>query len=138
VKAIENGGKVYYTEASLPEIRDYPDKVFIISPFDNLIINRKRILNIFDFDYKLECYTPAVKRKYGFFSMPLLYQDRFIGLLDAKAIRKTQVLQINNLYLKKKIAKSEEKLLQAALEEFAAFNNCKSIEKHCLINICDL
>jgi hypothetical protein len=108
--------------------QEYPEKVFILSPFDNLIINRQRILDVFDFDFKLECYLPAAKRKYGFFSMPLLYQDRFIGLLDAKAERKNKVLLINNLIKFTKLSKKEEKLLQSAIEDFAVFNNCQTID----------
>lgn len=125
---VEYKDKIYYIASQPPQLEDYPEKFFILSPFDNLIINRKRILNIFDFDYKLECYTPAVKRKFGFFSMPLLYKDRFIGLIDAKAERKNKVLQINNLLKFTKLSKKEEKLLNSAIEDFAAFNNCQTID----------
>ncbi|MCF7912528.1 MAG: winged helix DNA-binding domain-containing protein [Candidatus Cloacimonetes bacterium] len=128
IREFENRGQVYYSAESQPKMIDYPDKVFILSPFDNLIINRKRIFEIFGFDYKLECYVPKVKRKYGFFSMPLLYQDRFIGLMDAKADRKSQVLQINNLHISEALSPYEEKLLFRAIEDFASFNNCHSIE----------
>jgi len=127
IKPWEYNGKVYYTTAS-PTMQEYPEKVFILSPFDNLIINRQRILDVFDFDYKLECYLPQAKRKYGFFSMPLLYQDRFIGLLDAKAERKNKVLMINNLIKITKLSKKEEKLLLSAIEDFAVFNNCQTID----------
>ena len=128
IKLWEYRGKVYFTTA-LPTVQqEYPEKVFILSPFDNLIINRQRILDVFDFDFKLECYLPAAKRKYGFFSMPLLYQDRFIGLLDAKAERKNKVLLINNLIKFTKLSKKEEKLLQSAIEDFAVFNNCQTID----------
>ena len=128
IKPVEYNNKVYYTSAQTPQFEDYPEKVCILSPFDNFIINRRRILDIFNFDYKLECYLPAAKRKFGFFSMPLLYQDRFIGLLDAKAERKKKVLQINNLIKFTKLSNREEKLLQSAIEDFAAFNNCQTID----------
>ncbi|MDP8221022.1 MAG: crosslink repair DNA glycosylase YcaQ family protein [Candidatus Stygibacter frigidus] len=128
VNPVKYHNKVYYTSVNPTVQQEYPEQVFILSPFDNLIINRQRILDIFDFDYKLECYLPAAKRKYGFFSMPLLYQDRFIGLLDAKADRKGKVLLINNLIKFAKLNESEEKLLNSALEDFAAFNNCRTID----------
>ena len=128
IKQVEYNGIIYYIASQSPQYEDCPEKVFILSPFDNLIINRKRILDVFDFDYKLECYLPAVKRKFGFFSMPILYQDRFIGLLDAKAERKNKVLQINNLIQFTKLNKREEKLLNSAIEDFAVFNNCQTID----------
>ncbi len=107
---------------------DLPDRVFILSPFDNLIINRKRLNQLFQFDYKLECYYPAEKRKFGYFTLPLLYKDRFIGRMDCKNVRGSKTLQINQLYwedpsppgtLLTKIAES--------MIDFAQFNNCTSI-----------
>ena len=70
-----------------------------LSPFDNLIINRERLSDLFGFDYKLECYVSAEKRKFGYFVLPILYGDELIGRLDCKANRKNSVLIIHNLWL---------------------------------------
>ena len=61
--------------------------VHILSPFDNVVIQRRRAVEVFDFDYTIECYVPASKRVYGYFALPLLYRDRLIGRMDCKARR---------------------------------------------------
>lgn len=64
-----------------------PEEVKILSPFDNLVIQRKRLNTLFGFDYTIECYLPAPKRKYGYFCLPVLYGDKFAGRIDSKADR---------------------------------------------------
>lgn len=97
----------------------------ILSPFDNLVIQRKRLEELFGFKYTLECYVPAAKRKFGYFGLPLLLGDEFIGQIDLKADRKTKTLWINNLELKENSAAEH---LPESLREFAAFNHCERIE----------
>ncbi|MBD3225456.1 MAG: winged helix-turn-helix domain-containing protein, partial [Caldithrix sp.] len=80
------------------DLEDIPtSRVYLLSPFDNLIIQRERIKTLFHFDYKLECYLPAKKRKYGYFVLPILWKGQFIGRCDPKADRKTKMLNINYL-----------------------------------------
>lgn len=81
-------------------------KVKILSPFDNLLIQRQRMRDLFDFDYQIECYVPKDKRKYGYFVLPILQGQAFVGRLDAKMDRKTGVLNILNLYLETKNTES--------------------------------
>jgi len=104
-------------------------KVHLLSPFDNLVILRNRIKEIFDFDYTLECYLPADKRKYGYFSLPILWKGDLVGRLDPKADRKNQELIINSLFIEKRMADMDEFLpaLAKSLKEFAAFNKCDEI-----------
>ena len=71
----------------------------LLSPFDPVVWDRKRALELFDFEYKLECYTPAPKRQYGYFSLPILRRGAIIGRLDAKAHRKDGIFEIKSLYL---------------------------------------
>jgi uncharacterized protein YcaQ len=104
-------------------------QVRILSPFDNLIINRRRALELFGFDYQLECYVTAAKRKYGYFSLPLLYGDELIGRMDAKAERKTANLEVRNLVLEDKTKMDDGMLiaLKDGLSRFAQDNKCNSI-----------
>ena len=102
----------------------------ILSPFDNLIIQRKRTSELFNFNYTLECYVPAAKRVVGYFSLPLLWNDRFVGQIDAKVDRKTQTLFIKNLVLEEKtrLTKKLQIAFFKALNEFSSFNACTSIK----------
>jgi hypothetical protein len=71
----------------------------ILSPFDNLVNDRARTRALFNFDYTIECYTPAPKRVYGYFCLPILHQGQLIGRLDAKAWRKEKYLEVITLHL---------------------------------------
>ena len=130
---LEVEGSTYYTHqeslTNLP-LRLGKRQVRILSPFDNLIINRRRALELFGFDYQLECYVPAVKRKYGYFSLPILYGDELIGRMDAKAERKTANLQVRNLVLEDGVKIDDGLLfaLQDGLSGFSVDNKCDSIQ----------
>lgn len=71
----------------------------LLSPFDPVVWDRKRAIELFDFDYKLECYTPAEKRRYGYFTLPILRRGALIGRLDAKAHRQQGRFEIKSLHL---------------------------------------
>lgn len=79
----------------------------LLSPFDPVVWDRKRALDFFDFDYRLECYTPEAKRQYGYFTLPILRRGKLIGRLDAKAHRKEKIMEIKALYLEKNVKFSE-------------------------------
>ncbi len=103
--------------------------VHILSPFDNVTINRRRMLQLFDFDYQLECYVPAPKRRYGYFCLPILYGDALMGRLDAKAERKIDHLEIRNLVMEDKVKINDNLIaaLKLGLLRFSEDNKCKSI-----------
>lgn len=85
-----------------------PTLTTLLSPFDNLIWDRERTLALWDFFYRIECYTPAPKRRYGYFSLPILHKDILVGRLDAKAERKHKVFRVFALHLEPGVAVSEE------------------------------
>ncbi|MDC0068474.1 winged helix DNA-binding domain-containing protein [Gammaproteobacteria bacterium] len=118
-------GRTCYTTGKLLgllPVRSNRQSVRLLSPFDNLVINRRRTRELFGFDYLLECYVPAAKRKYGYFSLPLLYGDSLVGRLDAKAHRKHHQLQVNNLVLEPHV-KVEDQLIQALAHGIAKLAN---------------
>jgi uncharacterized protein len=71
----------------------------LLSPFDPLVWDRQRARQLFDFDYMIECYMPAAKRRYGYFSLPILQRGRLIGRLDAKAHRPRGLFEVKALHL---------------------------------------
>ena len=70
----------------------------LIAPLDCMIWDRKLIRALFDFEYTWEIYTPAAKRKYGFYVLPVLYNESFIGRLEAAADKKTRTLRVKNIW----------------------------------------
>ena len=104
------------------------DDAYILSPFDPLNVFRHRLRDFFDFDYQIECFVPQAKRKYGYFSLPVLVGDTFIARMDSKADRKQGVLTIHNLHFEAiKCTESMLVKLSDAIRDFARFNQCKSI-----------
>lgn len=101
----------------------------ILSPFDNLVIQRERLRKLFEFDYQIECYIPEAKRKYGYFVLPILWQDELVARLDCKAERKERRLVINQVWTEAKLQQPDEfwNALLAALQQFAQFNCCDSV-----------
>lgn len=73
----------------------------LLSPFDPLTWDRERALAMFDFDYRIECYTPEAKRRYGYFTLPILVRGELVGRLDAKAHRSHGVFEVRILHLEK-------------------------------------
>jgi uncharacterized protein YcaQ len=101
---------------------------FILSPFDILNVFRHRLRDFFDFDYQIECFVPAPKRKYGYFCLPVLVGDTFVARMDAKADRKQKVLIVHNLHFEEvELDEAMIGKITAALKAFILFNNCRDI-----------
>lgn len=105
-----------------------PD-VFLLSPFDSLIIQRERTKRIFGFDYTLECYVPAAKRTVGYYVLPILWGAHFVGRLDPKAEHKRKTLIIRNLVFEPEFSAFDEflPLFAEKMTDFARFNQCTRI-----------
>jgi uncharacterized protein YcaQ len=111
-------------------------KVKILSPFDNLLIQRKRTKQLFNFDYLIECYVPAEKRQYGYFCLPLLWGQEFAGRMDAKIDRKTGVLDIHKLCLETDEPDLFMQALLPSLESFLQFNGGSDYRIHKRVKVC--
>jgi uncharacterized protein YcaQ len=126
----------YYQFISAKQSGQFPIKkksetptAIIISPFDNLIIRRERLKNLFGYDFMLECYLPEPKRKFGYFCLPVLFNTKFIGKFDPKADRATGIFYVKRFHLEHQPENMDEFLsaFATALKAFAKFNGCDKI-----------
>lgn len=76
----------------------FDGRAALLSPFDRLVHDRKRTMELFGFDYQLEMYKPAASRRWGYFALPILYGDQLAGKLDALADRKAGLLRVHALH----------------------------------------
>lgn len=126
----EGGSSVFVQNEILEKTFDQASSsVWLLSPFDNSIIHRDRIKQIFDFDFRLECYTPKEKRQYGYFCLPILFGDQFIGRVDCKAHRKEKKLELIHLHIENSTINLDLwlKPFIETLKRFAIFNGCESL-----------
>ncbi|QJD88724.1 winged helix-turn-helix domain-containing protein [Duganella dendranthematis] len=107
-----------------------PTLTTILSPFDPVVWDRRRALELFNFDYRLECYTPADKRKYGYFTLPILRRGALVGRVDAKAHRRDGVFELKSLVLEPATRVSERftRDVAAALQRLADWHQCPHIQ----------
>jgi uncharacterized protein YcaQ len=128
VEGLKSSMPIYTLPAYVKKKINIAGDLFILSPFDILNVFRRRLRDFFDFDYQVECFVPAPKRKYGYFSLPIIIGDKFIARMDSKADRKEKVFKINNLHFEKvKLKKADVQKLIEGLENFAKFNQCTKV-----------
>ena len=105
------------------------ERTCLLSPFDSLIWHRARMRELFNFDFTIECYTPAAKRKFGYFPLPVLQRGRLVGRVDAKAHRKEGLFEVHGLFLEEGVELDEQLAadLSQALRECAAWHGTPEV-----------
>jgi hypothetical protein len=102
-------------------VDDFEGRTALLSPFDRLIHDRVRAEELFDFEYALEMYKPAAKRRWGYYALPILHQDRLVGKVDAVADRKASVLRVNAIHEDVKFTRAINKGVRAELDDLASW-----------------
>ena len=108
---------------------DLKQRMSFIAPLDPLMWDKSLILALWDYQYSWEIYTPANKRKYGYYTLPILFGDRFVGRIEAVPDRKKKVLEVKGLWLEPEIHQTKKlnTELEKTLIRFAKFNGCDSV-----------
>jgi uncharacterized protein YcaQ len=137
VQIVEDGapwrGGWYIHTNDLPLLdrlaQEWAPRTTLLSPFDNLICDRARTQLMFGFDYTIEIYVPAAKRKYGYYVLPILQGDALIGRIDSKMDRQQNRLQINAVYAEPDAPKSRQaaRAIAGAIEGLGVFLGASEI-----------
>jgi uncharacterized protein YcaQ len=108
---------------------EWQPRVSLLSPFDNLFCDRARTKLLFNFDYTIEIYTPASKRKFGYYVLPILYSDKFIGRIDPLMDRKNGKLIIKAVYAERHAPKDKETSggIRESVEQLSEFLGAKEV-----------
>jgi uncharacterized protein len=106
----------------------FEGRTALLSPFDRLIHDRVRTEQLFEFEYSLEMYKPAAKRRWGYFALPVLHHDRLVGKVDATADRKASVLRVNAIHEDVAFTRTMTKAVRTELEDLASWLGLDAIE----------
>ncbi|WP_028635965.1 DNA glycosylase AlkZ-like family protein [Nocardioides sp. URHA0032] len=93
----------------------------LLSPFDRLVFDRKRLADLFGFEYQLEMYKPVEKRRWGYYALPVLYGDRFVGKVDATADRAEGELIVHALHEDEPLDDTARDAVLAEVDDLAAW-----------------
>jgi uncharacterized protein len=107
--------------------RDFDGRTALLSPFDRLVYDRVRAEDLFEFEYTLEMYKPAAKRRWGYFALPVLHEDRLVGKVDATADRKRSVLDVHAIHEDVRFTRAITKAVSAELEALASWLGLESV-----------
>ena len=100
---------------------DFEGRTALLSPFDRLVYDRLRAQELFDFEYTLEMYKPKASRRWGYFALPVLHDDRLVGKVDAVADRKASTLRVHAIHEDVKFTRATTKAVRAELEALASW-----------------
>ena len=117
-------------EDVLEERFDSRPRMEFLAPLDPLLWDKALVTAIWDFRYSWEIYTPAQKRRYGYYTLPILWGENFVGRIEAVAERKTGTLRVRNVWLEPGVrnTKKLQTALERTLRRFAKFNDCQRVE----------
>jgi uncharacterized protein len=107
---------------------DFEGRTALLSPFDRLVYDRRRAQELFDFEYTLEMYKPAAKRRWGYYALPVLHDDRLIGKVDATADSKASVLRVHAIHEDVRFTRTISKAVQAELDDLASWLGLGAVE----------
>jgi uncharacterized protein YcaQ len=99
----------------------FAGRTALLSPFDRLVHDRERILDLFGFEYKLEMYVPKAKRRWGYFALPVLHHDQLVGKVDAIADRKALELRVDAIHWDVRATRTLTRAVTAELEALASW-----------------
>ena len=100
---------------------DFEGRTALLSPFDRLVYDRARALELFEFDYTLEMYKPAARRRWGYFALPVLHHDRLVGKVDAVADRKASVLRVHAIHEDVRFTRAMQLDVRRELDDLASW-----------------
>jgi uncharacterized protein len=103
----------------------FTGRAALLSPLDRLVFDRRRMAEIFEFDYQLEMYKPAAKRRWGYYALPILYGDRLVGKLDATADRAAGMLRVNAIHRDRPFTKAMDAAVREEIGSLATFLGLK-------------
>ena len=115
--SVASGASIPPSSTALDE--PFEGRAALLSPLDHLVFDRKRLAELFDYEYLLEMYKPVAKRRWGYWAMPILYGDELVGKLDATADRKAGVLRVNAIHPDTEITPAMEAAIDAELADLA-------------------
>ncbi|MFZ1880707.1 MAG: crosslink repair DNA glycosylase YcaQ family protein [Gaiellaceae bacterium] len=107
---------------------NFEGRTALLSPFDRLVHDRVRAQELFDFEYTLEMYKPAAKRRWGYFALPILHLDRLVGKVDAIADRKASVLRVHAIHEDVRFTRPITRAVQFELQDLASWLGLDAIE----------
>jgi uncharacterized protein YcaQ len=100
----------------------------LLSPFDRLVYDRVRAADLFEFEYTLEMYKPAAKRRWGYFALPVLHRDGLVGKVDAKADRKASVLRVHAVHEDVRFTRPVARAVRAELDDLAVWLGLEQVD----------
>jgi uncharacterized protein len=131
VRVEDRRGTWYARPEDLDGVEDLRpgDRTIALSPFDNVLCDRARTTELFDFDHRLEIYVPAKKRKWGYYVLPILHRERFVARADLVIDREDGILRVLSFHREDgvKWSKALEKRVSAALERLASWRGVKRV-----------
>ncbi|CAN5852951.1 winged helix-turn-helix domain-containing protein [soil metagenome] len=107
---------------------DFVGRTALLSPFDRLVHDRVRALGLFDFEYALEMYKPVANRRWGYYALPILHEDRLVGKVDAVADRKASVLRVNAIHEDVSFSHAMTRAVHSELVDLAAWLGLTAVE----------